>query len=279
MLLGDIHPFLRYVRYLVLDADSAYAPAVGYDARLFYTHNGTGVISVAGTDYPMQRGSALFINAGIPYHLKTPDHGVTYLAFNFDYTQYACERKMPIAPDEPARFSPDRITERVSFTDCPDWNVAVFLEHVLDEETALEQMEREFSQRLLYYECSISSRFSLFLLKCARAYHAPHGQSVTHRVIDYVHTHFDEPLTNQTLGAHFGLHPNHISSLIKQMTGMPLHQYVLHVRLTNAISMLEEGKHSIGEIAEKCGFCDVYYFSRYFKQATGTPPNKYRGKQ
>lgn len=33
---------------------------------------------------------------------------------------------------------------------------------------------------------------------------------------------------------------------------------------------------TIGEIAELCGFPDVFYFTRLFKKATGTPPAKWR---
>ena len=31
-----------------------------------------------------------------------------------------------------------------------------------------------------------------------------------------------------------------------------------------------------GEIAELCGFPDVFYFTRFFKKDTGVPPAKWR---
>ena len=34
--------------------------------------------------------------------------------------------------------------------------------------------------------------------------------------------------------------------------------------------------YTIGEIAELCGFPDVFYFTQLFKKVTGVPPAKWR---
>jgi AraC-like DNA-binding protein len=35
----------------------------------------------------------------------------------------------------------------------------------------------------------------------------------------------------------------------------------------------------MAEIAEVCGFCDVYHFSREFKRSIGAPPAAWRRKE
>ena len=85
-------------------------------------------------------------------------------------------------------------------------------------------------------------------------------------------------LTNITLGERFGFHPNYVSTLVKSYTGIPLHRYLLTVRLSRAAELITQTELSIGEISDRCGFCDIYYFSRYFKRAFGTPPSEYRRK-
>ena len=45
--------------------------------------------------------------------------------------------------------------------------------------------------------------------------------------------------------------------------------------LLNAKDYLAQGGYSITEIAEKCGFLSVNYFSRFFKKHTGVSPKQY----
>jgi AraC-like DNA-binding protein len=39
--------------------------------------------------------------------------------------------------------------------------------------------------------------------------------------------------------------------------------------------MIRSGIFTLQEVAQSCGFRNEYYFSRVFKQYTGTPPGKY----
>ena len=86
MLFNEIKPYVRFSRYLLLDAKSLYFPTYPCDARVFYTQKGSGQIEIEGNIYEMKEGSAVYINSGVKYHLKTPVKSVTYLAVNFDFT-------------------------------------------------------------------------------------------------------------------------------------------------------------------------------------------------
>ena len=58
-------------------------------------------------------------------------------------------------------------------------------------------------------------------------------------------------------------------------SGYSFVEYLTSVRLDKAQQLLNSGKYRIGEIAQLCGFADTGYFSRVFKKAFGTSPNKY----
>ena len=51
---------------------------------------------------------------------------------------------------------------------------------------------------------------------------------------------------------------------------------LLNARIEKAKSMLSYSGMSVTEIAEKCGFSSVHYFSRKFKEITGDSPTKYK---
>jgi AraC-like DNA-binding protein len=53
-------------------------------------------------------------------------------------------------------------------------------------------------------------------------------------------------------------------------------RYLLNLRLQNARRLLAETTLTVGEIAGRTGFQDVFYFSRRFKLATKLTPSRYR---
>ena len=52
-------------------------------------------------------------------------------------------------------------------------------------------------------------------------------------------------------------------------------QYIISLRMENALKLLKENI-PVSIVAENCGFCDVYYFSRLFKKHTGMTPTEYK---
>ena len=53
-------------------------------------------------------------------------------------------------------------------------------------------------------------------------------------------------------------------------------QWLIRERLLEAQSLLMRETARVSEVAERCGFCDVYHFSREFKQFSGLPPTVWR---
>lgn len=71
---------------------------------------------------------------------------------------------------------------------------------------------------------------------------------------------------------------------IQALTGMTTTAYITHVRMARALRLIRlHPDMRVGDVAEQCGFADVAYFSRAFRQHHGmtptqarTPPPKYR---
>ena len=59
-------------------------------------------------------------------------------------------------------------------------------------------------------------------------------------------------------------------------TGTTIHQYLLQYRLEIAKKILLNTDCTISDIALKCGFKNVYYFSNTFKEKTGITPSLFR---
>lgn len=281
MLFQDIHPFIRFVHYLPLDKHSHYKPTIPYDARFFYCYHGNGTIFVNDTPYSMATGCTLIIPSGTKYHLVTPAQTVTYIAINFDYTLSNLDKKQPIPPASQAYYNPSKRLEHVCFQDNHFFNQVAFLENTDNFSHSLFRLEREYAQKLLHYERLCSDILSELLIECSRklsSHQHYYNNDNIRKVIDYIHENYAQDISNKTIADVLNLHPNYVNSLIKNFTGSSLHQYVLLVRISHAIELLQEGTLSIGEVATQCGFCNIYHFSKYFKKIVGIIPSQYRNQ-
>ena len=62
----------------------------------------------------------------------------------------------------------------------------------------------------------------------------------------------------------------------KQMTMKSPMQYILAIRINNAVSLLETTDYNVTEISTIVGYENPLYFSRIFKKQKGVSPSEYR---
>jgi len=91
--------------------------------------------------------------------------------------------------------------------------------------------------------------------------------------IRYITNNFAEPIGISDAAKEVHLTPNYLGILFKQEVGVTFRDYLNTIRLNQAEDMLRAGEGSITDIALKCGFRDVFYFSRLFKKYKGTTPS------
>lgn len=66
--------------------------------------------------------------------------------------------------------------------------------------------------------------------------------------------------------------------LFGKYLGMTPIRYIHQLRLEKAKGLLYTTELPIKVIADECGFKDIYYFSNFFRTATGCSPTQYRNK-
>ena len=98
--------------------------------------------------------------------------------------------------------------------------------------------------------------------------------------ISYLKANYQDPkLSLEATCHHVGISVSYLSLLFKKNTGLTFVKYLTALRMDKARELLKYSGDRIIEIAEKCGYRDVYYFSHSFKKHEGLSPKQYREKQ
>lgn len=73
-----------------------------------------------------------------------------------------------------------------------------------------------------------------------------------------------------------GFHEVYFSSLFKQQLGIGFARFCSNIRIEHAKRLLCDGIHSTNQVSEMCGYRDIAYFCRVFKQNVGVTPAAWR---
>jgi AraC-like DNA-binding protein len=93
------------------------------------------------------------------------------------------------------------------------------------------------------------------------------------KVADYVLTHLNRPVLTRELQELVELHPVYLNTLVQKHTGYSLRNFINLIKINVAEDMIHHENISVHEAALRCGFGDIYYFSRIFKKIKGYPPS------
>lgn len=85
----------------------------------------------------------------------------------------------------------------------------------------------------------------------------------------------DKELSLTSVAQTLGYTPNYLSTLFKNLFGIPFQDYILAQRLEKAKLLLLTTNLKNYEVAERVGFEDVNYFGTRFKRKYGVSPKQY----
>jgi len=91
----------------------------------------------------------------------------------------------------------------------------------------------------------------------------------------YMAEHMEDDISIYSLCRRFNLSGTSLKQLFRRRQGSGVMEYLSGVRHEGAKRLIRAGRLNMTEIAEKCGFGSVHYFSRRFSQMEGMSPTEY----
>lgn len=91
----------------------------------------------------------------------------------------------------------------------------------------------------------------------------------------WIRANLGRRITSAGLARQLGRSPSFVSHAFRREFGLPLHRYVLQLRIAEAKARLGGGE-GLAAIAAALGFCDAYHLSRTFRAVLGATPSSLR---
>ena len=98
----------------------------------------------------------------------------------------------------------------------------------------------------------------------------------TKLMLQYIQAHYSEELTLEQIAASAAVSKSMCLRYFRQIIDTTPIRYLLRYRIEKAAGLLLSTEKRVGEIATVCGFSDISYFTRRFREINGCTPLEYR---
>ena len=92
----------------------------------------------------------------------------------------------------------------------------------------------------------------------------------------YFQEHYNEDINIEEYALSRNMSVSYFLKKFKEVTTKSPMQYILGIRINNAVSLLESTDYNVTEISTIIGYDNPLYFSRIFKKQKGVSPSDYR---
>ena len=117
---------------------------------------------------------------------------------------------------------------------------------------------------------------SQFFSICAKCFEYEHERAQFRQALSYIEGNLQQDLSLNQIAQAAGVSASHLKATFRQLTGVPVHQYVIRRREERAASLLAQGKLSIGEVAQEAGFAHQSHLAKHMHRLLGCSPKAVR---
>ncbi len=124
-----------------------------------------------------------------------------------------------------------------------------------------------------YFEC-ISLLYKIFAELQKQNYIPENQYNMINPAIKYIEENFlGSKISVPYLADKCQISEAYLKKLFIKKFGVPPIKYMIQLKINHACDLLRAERYSIMQVAELCGYDNVYYFSRQFKEYVGTSPS------
>ncbi len=217
------------------------------DYELITTTRGSGYISIEGEDVPLRPGSTMILPSGIKHHTWSDSDDFERISILGDFGRFFALSAAAYVGDND-RGEARMLAELISANRYSTGEYAEALTNALVHFLLQNiRLENEMSRAVKQIADTLSRDFG------------------------------NSELNIGQLLKSSGYAEDYIRAQFKKITGTTPGKFLNEIRIKHACYMMETYGRvlTLNEIAEKCGYADYVYFSKRFKEITGSSPRNY----
>jgi len=254
--LGDINPYVRIISIHTIEKSFTSSLRFNRHYQFHYVLDGTATFHIDGINYTANKGDLCLWAPGQAHSISTTDlFSATVAGVQFDFTRNFSELNYILMPYSESNFNEKYINEIIEFIDIEGFPPYIGINNRQFAEIILKTAEKYFLYGGKYGEEKASAKLKEFfiflqdelLIKAPNKYNGKNHIEL----LEYIRSHFHCDISNNKLAVEFGYHPVHLNRIVINLTGLSLHQYIIKLRMEEALQLLQITNLSITEIAEK----------------------------
>ncbi len=94
--------------------------------------------------------------------------------------------------------------------------------------------------------------------------------------LNYIAEHYTEKIIQEDIASQLHISVRYLSKLFKAHIGITLSRYINVYRINHSISLMQNTRLSLTEIALQSGFTNSQHYSKVFRDCVNTTPSQYR---
>lgn len=247
-----------------------------------YVHTGQEIYEVEGKEYPVSAGQFLILSGhkqvGVCIHHTEEVEGICLFIDNHLFNQHQHFQRNNASHLLDNTSSNDQsevcLTTQVfaaNLSPLAQLLQGVYAQKENMTETSLENTCYQLATQLSKHNnCTSRQQGSIDALKKTTR------EELYRRLLQalsFIHDQLDQKLLIRDIATAACLSEYHLMRTFKQCFGLSVQQYMQRERMRRARHLLQEGQHTVSEVAMACGFADLQYFSKTFKKVHGLPPS------
>lgn len=221
-------------------------------SRVYYIASGSGTVVSGKQTMPLHAGCVYLLPAGASLRYSCPGE-MTQLYFHVSvrtgdgYDLFSrCHQILCL----PSQQDPEIL--------CQDYQSGDYLREAL-------------------LKCCLEADLCRFIAECGleEILLAQHS-AFLEQVFTIVRQELRSSLTIQTVARRLSVSESTLAKRFRREFGMTLGRYIDEMLVEEICRLLTATDLTVGEIAERLGFCDQFYLARFFSARQGLPPREYR---
>ncbi len=238
--------------------------------------SGSVVFAAGNRKYTLQAGEGFFINSGALHGAWSVDTtGCKFQSLVF--------HPRLVGGDENSVFYQNYVRPLMENATLEGIVLSPRISWQADAIAAVESAWQACAREPLGYEFQVRTSLSqlLCLLQSANPGGTPNKKQLRaaeriKNMLRFIHDNFNQDLNTAAIAQSTGVSESECLRCFHNIIGTTPIQYLRQYRIQRSTQMLLQTQDPVAEIAQRCGFQDVSYFTKTFRELRGCAPSEYR---